>query len=368
MTMRTLCARSRSRTTVNSSSPMLTSWPPAKKGWPRIAITILPREASSAARSHASCSGSTPRRTPVSIAISANAGVWIWKNGAVCVPVCTPYCRRRNAARSMNSSIRASVVLERPPSAAIRARIASARGLGFEERRHEAFERVVPVVIAGNRVQRLRHALERQPEARLVVLHRAGRIDDVRRQHHEPDVVGVGGAEQRVLEDLLAGVALAGVADDDERERLGAGEVVGRDAEAAAVERGAAAGDDGTHHGGAPGVRARRGPRVPHARRPVLRVEVPAHAPDRHRGDDDRRERQPDLQAAADGRPSANSAPRGRAGRSASATRATSGARASATRATPGSRGRVEHAQPRRGARAVASGARTKSRSGTMTK
>ena len=60
--------------------------------------------------------------------------------------------------------------------------------------------------------------------------------------------------------------------------------------------------DDRADHRRAPGVGSRRGPRVPHAGGPVLGIEVPAHAPDRHRRDDHRRERQPDLEAAAERR------------------------------------------------------------------
>ncbi len=203
----------------------------------------------------------------------------------------------------MNSSMRASVVLDSPLVLCDAGPHRGSRRLRLEEGRGESFERVVPVVVARNRVDRLGHALERQPEPRLVVLHRAGRIDDVGREDDEPDILGGGGAEQRIAQHVLAGVALARVADDDERERLAAADAGGRDGKAAAVERRASGLDDRADHRRAPGIGARRGPRVPDTRRPVLGVEVPAHAPDRNRGDDDRGERQPDLEPAAEGGP-----------------------------------------------------------------
>jgi len=45
-----------------------------------VRMIIFPREASSAARSQVSSSGSTLRSTPVSTASSAKSGVWTWKN------------------------------------------------------------------------------------------------------------------------------------------------------------------------------------------------------------------------------------------------------------------------------------------------
>ena len=115
--------------------------------------------------------------------------------------------------------MRPSVVLDTPSSAVDARAHRHPRGAGLEERGDEAFERVVPVVIARDRVNGFRHALERKPESRLVVPHRAGGIDHVGGQHDEPHIVGGRGANQRVAQHLLAGIALAGVADDDEGER-----------------------------------------------------------------------------------------------------------------------------------------------------
>ena len=93
-----------------------------------------------------------------------------------------------------------------------------ARGRRLEEGGGEALERVVPVVVAGNGIDRHAHPLERQPEVRLVVAHRAGGIHHIGRQHHEPDVGLPGGLQQRVAQHVLRGIPFTGVADDDERE------------------------------------------------------------------------------------------------------------------------------------------------------
>ena len=66
------------------------------------------------------------------------------------------------------------------------------RGAGLEKRRRERLERIVPVVVAGNRVDRLGDALEGQPELRLVVLHRPDRVDDVGGDDDEAHVGMVG--------------------------------------------------------------------------------------------------------------------------------------------------------------------------------
>ena len=103
-----------------------------------------------------------------------------------------------------------------------------------------------------------------------------------------------------IAQDVLRRVALAGVADDDEREVAGGAPA---DVTANAPRRPVALlRRHCPHHRLAPGVGARLGPGVPHAGRPVLGVEVPAHAPDRDGGGDDGRERQ------AAGRPRASAA------------------------------------------------------------
>ena len=93
-----------------------------------------------------------------------------------------------------------------------------ARGVGLEKRREERLERVVPVVIARNGVHRLPHALEGQPELRLVVDHRAVRVHDVRRDDDESHVIATGDGQELIAQHVLRRVALAGIADDDEGE------------------------------------------------------------------------------------------------------------------------------------------------------
>ena len=152
----------------------------------------------------------------------------------------------------------------------------------------------------GNRVDRPGDALERQPEFCLVVAHRAGRVDDVGRNDDEPDVGLAANGEQLVAQHVLRGVALAGVADDDEREvarvdpRRGDGEQRGADAgqlpsavTAWTIASRHVSVRDAAHEFHMPGG-------------PVLGVEVPAHAPDRDRRGDDGRKRQADLQATVE--------------------------------------------------------------------
>ena len=88
----------------------------------------------------------------------------------------------------------------------------------FEKIGVEPFERIEPVVIAGDRVDRLGESLERQIEIVLVVLHGAGRIDDVRRDDEELHVVPPPDIEIAIDQRVLRCVALAGIADDDEAE------------------------------------------------------------------------------------------------------------------------------------------------------
>ena len=137
--------------------------------------------------------------------------------------------------------------------------------------------------------------------------------------------------------------------------------------EAASVERRLTAVDDRANHRLAPRVGALRGPRVPDAGGPVLGVEVPAHAPDRNRRDDDRGQRQPDLEPASERGRAGSSAPRAREWQIACAIRATSGPRARSRRATPvraGTSSTRSHA--RRSSPRVTR--RTNRRSGTITK
>ena len=62
-------------------------------------------------------------------------------------------------------------------------------GGGRQERGVEALERVVPVMIAGDRVNRLIDPFEREPELRLVVIHGPRRVDDVRGDDYETHCV-----------------------------------------------------------------------------------------------------------------------------------------------------------------------------------
>ncbi len=77
------------------------------------------------------------------------------------------------------------------------------RGAGLEKRRREGLERIVPVVVAGNRVDGLGDALEGQPELRFVVFHRSYRVDDVGGEDDKTHVGMVGDGQQLVAQDVL---------------------------------------------------------------------------------------------------------------------------------------------------------------------
>jgi hypothetical protein len=168
-----------------------------------------------------------------------------------------------------------------------------AGGIGDEKGGHEAFQRVVPVVIAGNGVDRSVEPLERQPEIRLIVDHRPRRVDDVRRDDHEAHVGPGTGPEDLIAQDVLGGVALARIADHQEREVSGNARWV--DGERARRRRSRRRRHDRPGHGRPPGVGAILGPGVVDRGGPVLGVEVPVHAPDGDRGHGDRDDGQAHL-------------------------------------------------------------------------
>ena len=127
----------------------------------------------------------------------------------------TPYSLRSKAALAMSSSMRASVVLVSRLSASTRACIAARAAAGVRNVA-EALERVVPVVIAGDRVDRLIDPFEREPELRLVVIHGPRGVDHVRRDDDEAHGVLPRCGDELVAQDVLRGVSLAGIADDEE--------------------------------------------------------------------------------------------------------------------------------------------------------
>ena len=76
-------------------------------------------------------------------------------------------------------------------------------------------------MIAGDGVDRLFDPFERQPELRLVVLDCPRRVDDVRRDDHEPHGVLPRSRDELVAQDVLRGVSFARIADDQEGEISG---------------------------------------------------------------------------------------------------------------------------------------------------
>ena len=53
----------------------------------------------------------------------------------------------------------------------------------------ESLQRVVPVVITGDRIDRLRKALEREIKIRLIIMHRSSGIDDIRGYQEELHII-----------------------------------------------------------------------------------------------------------------------------------------------------------------------------------
>ena len=158
---------------------------------------------------------------PVSIAIRAKSEVWISKKGAA-LPAALDAVEFAQPPRPIEQPIDPAAVRAGEIEVGFGARRErGARRVRFEKIGVEPFERIEPVVVAGDRVDRLGESLERQIEILLVVLHGAGRIDDVRRDDEELHVVPPADLEIAVDQRVLRGVALAGIADDDEAEIAG---------------------------------------------------------------------------------------------------------------------------------------------------
>ena len=183
-----------------------------------MAMVNLPRLRSSARSSHAHCRWSTVRNMPVSIASSAKSSVCISKKGARWSPTLTAYSRRRRSACAISLSIRRGVGAGQSQIGFDAGLDCAARRLRFEKVRVEAFERIEPVVIAGDRIDRLGEPLERQIKLGFIIFDRAGRIDDVRRYDEKLHIVAV--SELQIARDqrVLRSVTFAGIADDEKAE------------------------------------------------------------------------------------------------------------------------------------------------------
>src|SRR5258708_11793015 len=255
------------------------SWPPAKRGWPTIAMVNLPRLRSRARSIHASCRSSTVRKMPVSIASRAKSSVCNSKKGARWIPTFMAYSRRRRAACAIRLSIRRAFVPVNPRSASTRAFYCAARRLGFEKVRVEAFERIEPVMIAGDRINRLCEPLEREIKFGFIVLDSSGRIDDVRRDHEKLYVIALSELQIARGQRILRSVAFARIADHEEAEvatSRSARRIDPKELIAAAV---------GTRHGidhvGAPWIDPQLCQLLIDASRPAFSVEIPTETPDR---------------------------------------------------------------------------------------
>ncbi len=251
------------------------------------------------------------RRMPVSIAISAKSGVCSSKNGAALVGVGDAVELAQLLAALQQRVDPALVGAGQVQVGLDAGGKRGTRRLWLQEIGVEAFERIEPVVVARDRIDRLGEALERQVEIVLVVGHRAGRIDHVRRDHQKLDVVAPAEVEIALDQRILRGVAFAGVADHDEAEvaAVDAGRRDPEQAVACAVD-----GGDRIDHAGAPDVDAQLRHLLVDAARPALRVEIPAEAPDRIDRDEQHGERQaePDRQRAGGRERGARIAQRGR--------------------------------------------------------
>ncbi len=158
---------------------------------------------------------------PVSIAIRAKSDVWISKKGARC-PAASDAVELPEPACPVDQAIDPGAARARQTEVGFDARCkGSARRLRIEKIGIEPFERVEPVVVAGNRVDRFGKPVERQIEIPLIVLHCAGRIDHVR--CHDQEFHGVPSPDLEIAVDqrVLRCVAFAGIADHDEGEIAG---------------------------------------------------------------------------------------------------------------------------------------------------
>ena len=171
----------------------------------------------------------------------------------------------------------------------------SAGGVRLEEVGGEPLERVEPVVVAGDGVDRLVKALERQVELALVVPHGAGGIDHVGSDHQKLHVGSTALVQVAIAERMLGGIAFPGIADDQKAEVGLPADAFGPDHEQ--LLRGPATlRRDGLDHALPPRVHAGLGELLPDTGHPVLAVEIPAEAPDRVDGDQDCRDGQPVLE------------------------------------------------------------------------
>ena len=195
---------------------------------PTIAMMNLPRLRSSARSSHAHCRSSTVRRMPVSIASSAKSSrLQFEEHRALAADI--------DAIEPAQTRGLRQELVDAPRSGAGQSEIGldarfdrRASRLGLEKIRVESFQRIEPVVIAGDRIDRLREALERKIEIGLVVLHRARGIDDV--GGHDEELHVIAQPELQIARDqrILRSVALAGIADDEKAEIPGPSTPSGR--------------------------------------------------------------------------------------------------------------------------------------------
>jgi hypothetical protein len=157
------------------------------------------------------------------------------------------------------------------------------RGVGLEEVGIEPFQRIIPVVIAGNCVDRLGEAMKGKIKIGFVIMHRSRGIDDVGRYDEKLHVVAQPQFQVARDQRILRRVAFAGIADDEKAEipssfqaaRIDAKDIVA----AAAVDA-----CDGVGHFGAPGINPQLCHLLIDAGRPAFRVEIPAEPPDRVEG------------------------------------------------------------------------------------
>ena len=175
--------------------------------------------------------------------------------------------------------------------------------VGLQEIGGEALQRVVPVVIARDSVDRLREPLEGEIKLGFVIQHRARGIDHVRGNDQKLHVRPLAQEQILIAQAVLGGPAFAGIAEHQETEVGFAGDPFGRDLEKAlfAHVQFPVALLDSQDHLFAPDIGACGGPVVPDPGGPALAVEKPAESPDGIDGNQNGGQRQTDYQAPAQG-------------------------------------------------------------------
>src|SRR6516225_2307805 len=155
-----------------------------------------------------------------------------------------------------------------------------ASGAGLKKISIEAFKCIEPVVVARDGVDRLFEAFEWKIEIEFVVSHRAGRVNNVRRDYQKLHVRPATDLKISFDECILRMVAFPRIADDQKTKVLGSIDPCRVNLKGF-IEIAAHSLQNRVDHGHAPGVNPQFRHFLIDTARPALCVEIPAKAPDR---------------------------------------------------------------------------------------